>query len=140
MNYSMMIEKCKLIEIPKISDDRGTLSFVESNKSMPFKIRRFFYIYDINIEKDRGEHAHKECEQFIICLRGSFDVIVDDGLNKKTFNLKEPTQGLYLPAMIWTALKNFSENSICFVAASEFYNEDEYIREYSKFISESNSN
>lgn len=131
-----MISNCRLIDIPEISDHRGSLSVLETNAIVPFDIKRIFYIYDVTPDEDRGEHAHKECEQFIICLKGSIDLEVDDGEKKVKYNLISPTQGVYIPKMIWATLKNFSTEAICLVLASDFFDESDYIRDYDKFISE----
>ena len=129
----MNVKKCKKIKIPKIQDPRGTLTFIESSNQLPFNIKRAFYIYDVPTGKSRGAHAHKELEQFVVCLSGSFDVIVDDGSNKKIFHLNRPWEGLYIPPMLWAAEKNFDTGSLCLVLCSDFYDENDYIRDYEDY-------
>ena len=130
----MSVEDCKLIELPKISDPRGNLTFVEGNRHIPFEIKRVFYLYDVPTGADRGAHAHKQLLQFLICLSGSFDVSLDDGVQKKIVHLNRPWQGLHIPHMIWGAEINFDPGSICLVFASDKYDESDYIRDYSEFL------
>ncbi len=125
--------KCRIIQLPKIMDIRGNLTFIESNNHIPFKIKRVYYLYDIPGGESRGGHAHKKLEQFIIATSGSFDVIIDDGFNRKKLSLNRSYYGLYLPSMIWRELNNFSSGSVSLVLASEYYNKDDYIRDYEKF-------
>jgi dTDP-4-dehydrorhamnose 3,5-epimerase-like enzyme len=132
----MSIENCKLIEIPKISDPRGNLTFVEQNNHVPFEIKRIFYVYDIPTAESRGAHAHKENEQFMICLSGSLDVCLDDGFEKKTIHLNRPWQGLYIPPMIWASENNFDPGTLYIVLASELYDADDYHRDYEKYLQE----
>ncbi len=124
----------KLINLPKIEDRRGNLSFVEQEKHIPFKIKRVFWIYDVPGGEVRGGHAYKTTEEFIIALSGSFDVVVDDGQKVKTYSLNRSYYGLYIPKGFWRQMKNFSTNSLAVVLASTFYNEKDYIRDYKKFI------
>lgn len=124
----------KLISLPKISDKRGSLSFAESQRHLPFDIKRVFYLYDIAEGETRGSHAHKECHQFLIALNGSFDVLVDDGDKKEVFHLTEPHTGLHIPPMLWATELNFSQGAICLVFASLLYDESDYIRDYADFI------
>lgn len=126
----------KLIELPKISDPRGNLSFVEGGRHLPFDIKRIFYLYDVPTGEDRGAHAHRELHQFLICLSGSFDVSLDDGFNKSIVHLNRPWRGLHIPPMIWASEINFDPGSVCLVLASDYYIESDYIRNYSEFISE----
>ncbi len=129
-----LLEKCKLVQLPKISDPRGNLTFVESNKHIPFEIKRVFFLYDVPTGADRGAHAHRQLQQFLICLSGSFDVYLDDGFEKQVVHLNRPWQGLHIPPMIWAAEINFDPGSVCLVLASELYNEADYIREYDGFL------
>ena len=122
------------MQLPKIADPRGNLSFIEGNKHVPFDIRRVFYLYDMPTEAERGAHGHRHLQQFIIPLSGSFTVITDDGLNKQSFYLKRPWEGLYIPPMTWKELKDFSSGVVCLVLASELYDEQDYIRDYDEFI------
>lgn len=130
----MPIKDCQIIELPKISDPRGNLTFLEGKNHIPFEIKRIFYLYDIPTGESRGAHAHKELHQFLICLSGSFDIHLDDGFSKKIVHLNRPWQGFYIPPMIWAAEVNFDPGSICLVMASAHYNELDYIRDYTQFI------
>ncbi len=130
----MTIKNCRLIELPKISDPRGNLTFIEGSKHVPFEIKRVFYLYDVPTGSDRGAHAHKKLQQFLVCLSGSFDVSLDDGKQKKTIHLNRPWQGLHIPPMIWASEINFDAGSVCMVLASELYDESDYYRDYGNFI------
>ncbi len=130
----MALADCKLIELPKISDPRGNLTFIEGERHLPFDIKRVFYLYDVPTGEDRGAHAHKNLHQFLICLSGSFDVALDDGFKKDTIHLNRPWKGLHIPPMIWASEINFDPGSVCLVMASDYYNESDYIRNYSEFI------
>lgn len=129
----MKLSKCKIIELPKITDRRGNLTFIEENRHIPFLIKRIFYLYDVPGGETRGGHAHKNLQQFIIAASGSFDVILDDGYNRRRFHLNRSYYGLYIPPMIWREMNNFSSGSVCLVLASEYYDEDSYIRDYKIF-------
>ena len=130
----MGLENCRVIELPKIADLRGNLTFVEGNRHIPFDIKRVFYLYDIPTGADRGAHAHKQLHQFIICLSGSFDVSLDDGVQQNVVHLNRPWQGLHIPPMIWAAEINFDPGSICLVFASAEYDESDYYRDYEVYI------
>ena len=130
----MGIEECLLIELPKITDPRGNLSFIEGGQQIPFDIKRVYYLYDVPGGSDRGSHAHKNLHQFIVAMSGSFDVVLDDGKEKKRFRLNRSYNGLYVCPMIWRNLDNFSSGSVCMVLASEYYSEADYIRDYEDFI------
>lgn len=130
----MPVSDCKIIDLPKIVDPRGNLTFVEGSRHIPFDINRIFYLYDIPTGEDRGAHAHKELHQLLICLSGSFDVALDDGIEKKTVHLNRPWQGLHIPPMIWAAELNFDPGSVCLVLASMHFNESDYYREYDEFL------
>ncbi|NLH39954.1 MAG: WxcM-like domain-containing protein [Elusimicrobia bacterium] len=129
----MKISDCKLINLPRIQDKRGNLTFIESKNHIPFEIKRVYYLYDVPGGESRGGHAHKQLQQFIIAASGGFDVIVDDGLKKKRFALNRSYYGLYIPSMIWRELDNFSSGSVCLVLASELYDEKDYLRDYKEF-------
>lgn len=128
-----MIEKVRIIELPKITDPRGNLSFVEENKHIPFKIERSYWIYDVPGGAFRGGHAYKNNQEFIIALSGSFDVMLDDGFERKVFSLNRSFYGLYVPEGVWREMENFSTNSLALVLASCPYNEDDYERNYELF-------
>lgn len=130
----MGIEECLLIELPKITDPRGNLSFIEGGQQIPFDIKRVYYLYDVPGGSDRGSHAHKNLHQFIVAMSGSFDVVLDDGKEKKRFYLNRSYNGLYVCPMMWRNLDNFSSGSVCMVLASEHYSEVDYIRDYADFI------
>ncbi len=127
------LNRCKVIELPKIKDIRGNLTFVEGNNHVPFEIKRVYYLYDVPGGESRGGHAHKCLQQFIIAASGSFDVVLKDGSNEKKISLNRSYYGLYIPSMIWREIENFSSGSVCLVLASEYYNEDDYIRDFSEF-------
>jgi WxcM-like, C-terminal len=129
-----MVHKSKLIELPKISDPRGNLSFIESGKHLPFEIKRVYYLYDVPGEAERGAHGHKELAQLIIPLAGSFEVILDNGVTREAYNLKKPWEGLYIPPATWRELKGFSSGAVCLVLASDLYKEDDYFRDYQEFL------
>jgi dTDP-4-dehydrorhamnose 3,5-epimerase-like enzyme len=129
-----VINECKIIELPKICDPRGNLSFVQSNDQVPFNIQRVYYLYDVPGGVHRGSHAHKNLEQFIVAVSGSFDVVLDDGKEKKRFHLNRSHSGLYVSPMMWRDLDNFSTGAVCLVLASEVYRENDYIRNYTDFL------
>jgi len=123
-----------MIELPKICDPRGNLSFIQSNDQIPFDIKRIYYLYDVPGGAHRGSHAHKKLHQFIIAVSGSFDVALDDGKEKKRFHLNRSHSGLYVSPMMWRDLDNFSTGALCLVLASEVYRENDYIRNYADFL------
>lgn len=129
------IDDTRIIEIPKIVDEqgRGKLSFIEKD-IIPFKINRVYYLYDVPSDAYRGGHAHKELKQFLIALSGSFEVLLDDGENKKRVMLNKPNKGLLIPTGIWRELDNFSSGAVCLVLASEPFDESDYIRDYQEFL------
>ena len=129
----MSITDCKVIELPKISDVRGNLTFIQSDH-IPFVMRRIYYLYDVPGGSERGSHAHRRLHQFFVAMSGSFDVVLDDGINDvKRFHLNRPYYGLYVCSMTWRTLDNFSSGSVCMVVASAVYDEDDYLREYDAF-------
>lgn len=129
-----MISHCKLIELPRINDTRGNLSFIEGSNHIPFDIKRVYYLYDVPGGSQRGGHAHKGLHQLIIAMSGSFDVVLDDGKEKKRVHLNRSYSGLYVCPMIWRELDNFSSGSVCMVLASSRYDEDDYYRDYAAFL------
>ncbi len=130
----MTVDQCNLIDLPKIVDRRGNLTFVEQQNHVPFDIKRVFYLYDIPTAESRGAHAHRELHQFLICLSGSFDVELFDGTSTRTVHLNRPWIGLHIPPMIWASEVNFDPGSICLVLTSDVYKECDYIRELTEFI------
>ena len=123
-----------LISLPKITDNRGNLTFVEGLNHLPFEIKRVYYLYDVPGGAVRGGHAHKKLQQLIIAIAGSFDVILDDGDTRKTISLNRSYQGILIPNMTWRELENFSSGSVCLVLASELYEEEDYYRDYDEFL------
>lgn len=130
----MTIDDVKIIELPKFTDPRGNLSFVEQLNHIPFEIMRTYWIYDVPGGENRGGHAFKENQEFIVALSGAFDVIVDDGENKKKFTLNRSYYGLYVPVGIWREMENFSTNSLALEFGSMHYDERDYIREYDEYL------
>ncbi len=130
----MNVDLCKIIELPKIADPRGNLTFVESGNQIPFDIQRVYYLYDVPGGSERGGHAHKGLHQLIIAMSGSFDVVLDDGKKKKRVHLSRSYYGLYVCPMIWRELDNFSSGSVCMVLASNKYDEADYYREYPEYL------
>jgi dTDP-4-dehydrorhamnose 3,5-epimerase-like enzyme len=128
------LDQVKLIQLPKISDPRGNLTFIEGGSHIPFDIARVYYLYDVPGGAERGGHAHKELQQLIIAMSGSFDVVLTDGKEKKRFHLNRSYEGLYIPTMLWRELDNFSSGSVCMVLASNRYDESDYYRDYDKYL------
>lgn len=128
------MKQAKIIQLPKFEDPRGNLSFIEEWKHIPFKIERTFWIYDVPGGETRGGHAFKFQQEFIIALSGSFDVIIENGLEKQTFLLNRSYYGLYVPGGLWRQMQNFSTNSLALVLSSTKYNPEDYIYDYSEFI------
>jgi hypothetical protein len=130
----MPLNDCRLIELPKIADPRGNLTFVEGGNHIPFDIKRVYYLYDVPGGSDRGAHAHKNLHQFVIAMSGSFDIVLDDGERQRRFHLNRSYYGLYVCPMMWRTLDNFSSGGVCMVLASERYDESDYIRDHDEFI------
>lgn len=130
----MSIADCKLIELPRIHDPRGNLTFVESTRHLPFEIKRVYYLYDIPGGATRAGHAHKRLEQFLIAISGSFDVHVDDGRERRSFHMSRSYYGLLIPPGIWREIDNFSSGSVCLAMVSDFYDEGDYYRDYDGFL------
>jgi glyoxylate utilization-related uncharacterized protein len=128
------VSQAHLITLPVVSNPKGNLTFIESAKHVPFAIERVYYLYDVPGGQERGGHAHRTLQQFIIAVSGSFDVILDDGTTRRSFFLNRSYYGLYVPAMLWRELKNFSSGSVCLVLASAHFDEADYYREYSDFV------
>ncbi len=132
----MNLEKCQIFHLPKISDPRGNLTFIEAGRHIPFDIRRVYYLYDVPGGAERGGHAHKALHQLIIAMSGSFDIHLDDGTAKKTVHMNRSYYGLYVCPMVWREINNFSSGAVCMALVSEYYDELDYYRDYDQFISD----
>ncbi len=130
----MSLNDCKIIELPKIAEPRGNLTFIEGDRHIPFDIKRVYYLYDVPGGAERGGHAHKGLHQLIVAMSGSFDMVLDDGKEKKRFHLNRSYYGLYVCPMIWREMDNFSSGAVCLVLASNLYDEADYYRNYDDFI------
>ena len=128
------MEQPKIIQLPKIADSRGNLSVIEELKDIPFKIERTYWIYDVPGGEKRGGHAYRENQEFIVALSGSFDIVLDDGKEKKVFSLNRSYNGLYVPKGMWREMENFSTNSLALVLSSTKYDPEDYIRDYQEFL------
>lgn len=128
------LSRCRFIDLPKIPDVRGNLTFIEGGVHVPFDIKRVYYLYDVPGGSERGGHAHKNLHQFIVAMAGSFDVVLDDGDRQRRFHLNRSYYGLYVCPMMWRVIDNFSSSAVCMVLASEKYDESDYIRDHSTFI------
>lgn len=129
------VDDCKIIELDKHHSDRkGNLTVVENGVTLPFDVKRVYYLYDVPGGESRGSHAHRQLEQLIIAASGSFTVVMDDGTNKKSFFLNRPYQGLYVKPGLWRDLVDFSSGAVCMVLASEVYQKEDYIRDYQEFL------
>lgn len=133
MSKSSTVFDCSLITLEKNHDVKGNLTAVTNNTQVPFDVKRIYYLYDIPGGLSRGGHAHKDLRQLVLALSGSFDITVDDGRNKRTFQLSRPNVGLLLPPGLWRELTNFSSGSICMVLASDLFSEEDYFRDYEEF-------
>jgi WxcM-like protein len=127
-------DRCKLIELPKIHDPRGNLTFIEGGRHVPFEIKRVYYLYDVPGGESRAGHAHKTLEQVLIAMSGSFDVILDDGMTRRKFHLNRSYVGLYIPNMLWREIDNFSSGAVCMAIASTLFDEADYFRRYDDFV------
>ena len=130
----MSLRSCKLVRLPQVCDPRGNLTFVEGGRHVPFEIRRVYYLYDVPGGSERGGHAHRELQQLLVALSGSFDVLLDDGREQKRYHLNRSHFGLYIAPMVWRQLDNFSSGSVCLVLASAPYDESDYHRDYPTFL------
>ena len=129
------VEDCRIIELDKHHSERkGNLTVVENGVTLPFNVKRVYYLYDVPGGESRGSHAHRELEQLIVAASGSFTVVMDDGINKKKFFLNRPYQGLYVKPGLWRDLEDFSSGAVCMVLASEVYKKEDYIRDYKNFL------
>lgn len=130
----MALSDCRIIQLPRIEDHRGNLSFIEGDRHVPFDIKRVYYLYDVPGGAARAAHGHKALHQFMIAMSGSFDVTLDDGREKKVFQLNRSYYGIYIPPMMWRDLDNFSSGAVCMVLASDYYDESDYYRNYDDFL------
>lgn len=129
-----MIHKCQIIELPRINEPRGNLTFIESERHIPFSLKRVYYLYDVPGGAERGGHAHKRLHQLVVAISGSFDIHLDDGREKKTIHMNRSYKGLYICPMIWREIDNFTSGAVCMVLASDYYDEADYFRKYNEFI------
>jgi hypothetical protein len=134
----MNLTECRIIDLPKITDPRGNLTFIEGGRHVPFEIKRVYYLYDVPGGAERGGHAHRALHQLIIAMSGSFDVILKDGMQQQRFHLNRSYSGLLICPMIWREIDNFSSGSVCMVLASNFYAESDYYRDYGEFLKAKN--
>jgi dTDP-4-dehydrorhamnose 3,5-epimerase-like enzyme len=133
------LDQCRLIDLPKYHDPRGNLSVIEGNVQVPFDIKRVYYLYDVPGGSSRAGHGHIELQQLFIAMSGSFDVIVDDGYNRKKVHLNRSYYGLYVPGMMWREVENFSSGAVCLVLASTMYDVKDYYRDYDEFVAAAHS-
>jgi dTDP-4-dehydrorhamnose 3,5-epimerase-like enzyme len=129
----MILDNCKIFDLPKIQDERGNLTFIESGRHVPFDFKRVYFLYDVPGGSSRGGHAHKELHQIIIAMSGSFDIVLSDGVSSRRYHLNRSYFGLYVPPMIWREMDNFSSGSVALVLASHFYSEEDYFRDFSDY-------
>lgn len=134
-NSAPSVYDCSIVELPRIENEQGNITPVHGAINVPFEIARVFYLYDIPGGEARGAHAHRECHQFLIAAHGAFEVVLDDGGNKRTVLLNRPNYGLHIPPGIWAAEQGFSSGAICLVLTSHVYSEADYIRSYDDFLS-----
>ncbi|HEX3720177.1 MAG TPA: FdtA/QdtA family cupin domain-containing protein [Verrucomicrobiae bacterium] len=130
----MILKNCRIIDLPKIAETRGNLTFVEGERHVPFEIKRVYYLYDVPGGAARGGHAHKALHQLVVAMSGSFDIVLDDGYEKKRIHLNRSYMGLYICPMIWREMDNFSSGSVCMVLASAYYEESDYYRDHADFL------
>lgn len=136
----MSLQHCKIVDLPKVEDPRGNLTFIEADKHIPFDIRRVYYLYDVPGGSHRGGHAHKDLHQLLIAMSGSFDITLDDGRTKFKYHMNRSYYGLYIPPMIWREIDNFSSGSVCMVLASDHFKESDYYRDYAQFQQATSAN
>lgn len=130
----MALTDCRIIDLPKIADPRGNLTFIEGGQHIPFDIKRVYYLYDVPGGAERGAHGHRRLQQFIVAMSGSFDVILDDGTETRTIHMNRSYYGLYVSPMMWRDITNVSSGAVLMVLASELYDESDYFRDYEKFL------
>ena len=129
----MSVEACRIIQLPRVQDPRGNLTFIEGTRHVPFSIARVYYLYDVPGGAERAGHAHRDLQQFLVAMSGSFDVRVSDGTTTETHHLNRSYYGLYVPPMVWREIDNFSSGAVCLALASEFYDEADYYRDFQEF-------
>lgn len=134
MDFSFSVYDCSIMQFKKIKNRAGNITSIENNVDIPFSVKRIYYLYDVPSGETRGGHAHKDLEQIIFAVSGSFDITIDDARTKKTVQLNRPDSGLYLRPGIWRELSNFSSGAVCLVLASDKFNEADYIRDYNNFL------
>jgi dTDP-4-dehydrorhamnose 3,5-epimerase-like enzyme len=132
----LSVDRCRIVQLPRITDPdgRGNLTFIEESRHAPFDIRRVYYLYDVPGGATRAGHAHKTLQQLVVAMSGSFDVVVDDGDREVRHHLNRSYYGLVIPPMVWRMIDNFSSGSVCMVLASDYYDEDDYYRDYDEFL------
>src|SRR5215475_12792145 len=130
----MKLNDCRIIDLPKIEEPRGNLTFIEGDRHIPFEIKRVYFLYDVPGGATRAGHGHKALQQLMIAMSGSFDVELDDGYARKKYHLNRSYYGLYIPSMIWRDIDNFSSGSVCMVLASDYFEESDYFRRYEDFV------
>jgi len=130
----MALADCHLVDLPRITDPRGNLTFIEGGRHIPFDIKRVYYLYDVPGGAERGGHGHRELEQVIIAMSGSFDIVIDDGREKRSFHMNRSYYGLYICPMMWREIVNFSSGSVCLVLASHLFDAADYYRDYDEFV------
>ena len=131
----MSLRDCRIIDLPKISESRGNLTFIEGGIHIPFDIKRVYYLYDVPGGAERGAHGHRNLQQLIVAMSGSFDVVLDDGFSVNKFHMNRSYYGLYVSPMMWRDITNISSGAVIMVLASDFYTEDDYFRDYDEFLS-----
>jgi hypothetical protein len=131
----MPLSDCRKIELPIIHDPRGNLTFIEGTRQIPFEIKRVYYLYDVPGGATRAGHAHRSLQQFLVAMSGSFDVLLDDGVEKKRYHMNRSYYGLYITSMIWREIDNFSSGGVCLALASDLFDEADYYRDYDEFLS-----
>ncbi len=129
-----LTSRCRMVRLPIVHDQRGNLTAVESGRHVPFDIKRVYYLYDVPGGAERGGHAHKQLQQLVIAMSGSFDIVLDDGHRRTRYHMNRSYQGLYIGSMVWREIDNFSSGSVCMVLASEHFDEDDYYRDYYQFL------
>ncbi|MCC2641897.1 MAG: WxcM protein [Nitrospira sp.] len=134
MDKRTSLKQARIIELPKIHDPRGNLTFIEGERHIPFDIKRVYYLYDVPGGESRAGHAHKTLHQLMIAMSGSFDVTLDDGVGREKYHLNRSYIGLYIPNMLWREIDNFSSGAVCMVLASDYYLEADYYRKYEEFV------